>query len=117
MFPLVAEAVATVQPVETLGYVSCGHIESDESGAMNVWLAAALRCRSPTTAWAVTSRSTTCAIVRRSRSPTVRLQAAFHKLAELALRTIAIMHGTSFEGDGRQAFLDLARGYAEFAAA
>src|SRR3954447_19896129 len=41
MFPLVAEAVASVVPVESLRWLSFGHVESDESGAMNMWLAAA----------------------------------------------------------------------------
>src|SRR4051812_42535461 len=41
MFPLVAEAVATVLPVDSLRWVSFGHVESDECGAMNMWLAAA----------------------------------------------------------------------------
>src|SRR5881227_1909207 len=41
MFPLVAEAVARVLPVETLRWVTFGHVESDECGAMNMWLAAA----------------------------------------------------------------------------
>jgi flavorubredoxin len=41
LFPLVAEAVATVIPVETMRWISFGHVESDECGAMNAWLAAA----------------------------------------------------------------------------
>jgi flavorubredoxin len=41
MFPLVAEAVATVLPVESLRWISFGHIEADESGSANMWLAAA----------------------------------------------------------------------------
>src|SRR4051795_12998131 len=41
MFPLVAEAVARVTPVETLRWISFGHLESDECGSMNMWLAAA----------------------------------------------------------------------------
>src|SRR5688572_13183572 len=41
LFPLVAEAVATVLPVESLRWVSFGHVEADECGAMNMWLAAA----------------------------------------------------------------------------
>jgi flavorubredoxin len=40
-FPLIAEAVAKVVPVETLRWITFGHVESDESGAMNMWLAAA----------------------------------------------------------------------------
>ena len=41
MFPLVAEAVATVMPVESMRWITFGHIESDECGSMNMWLAAA----------------------------------------------------------------------------
>ncbi len=41
MFPLVAEAVAKVVPVESLRWITFGHVESDECGAMNMWLAAA----------------------------------------------------------------------------
>ena len=41
LFPLVAEAVATVVPVESLRWVSFGHVESDECGSMNMWLTAA----------------------------------------------------------------------------
>lgn len=41
LFPLVAEAVATVIPVESLRWISFGHVEADESGSMNMWLAAA----------------------------------------------------------------------------
>jgi flavorubredoxin len=43
LFPLVAEAVARVIPVESLRWISFGHVEADESGAMNMWLAAAPR--------------------------------------------------------------------------
>jgi flavorubredoxin len=38
---LAAEAVATVIPVESLRWISFGHVEADECGAMNAWLAAA----------------------------------------------------------------------------
>ena len=41
MFPLVAEAVATVVPVESVRWITFGHIEADECGSMNMWLAAA----------------------------------------------------------------------------
>jgi flavorubredoxin len=41
MFPLVAEAVARVMPVDRLRWISFGHVESDECGAMNRWLAMA----------------------------------------------------------------------------
>lgn len=41
LFPAVAEAVGRVLPVERLRWLSFGHVESDECGAMNSWLAAA----------------------------------------------------------------------------
>jgi flavorubredoxin len=42
-FAAVAEAVATVTPVEGLRWITFGHLEADESGAMNSFLAAAPR--------------------------------------------------------------------------
>jgi flavorubredoxin len=41
MYPLVAEAISQVLPLETLRWISFGHVESDECGAMNLFLAAA----------------------------------------------------------------------------
>jgi flavorubredoxin len=41
LFPLVSEAVARVLPVEQLRWITFGHVEADECGAMNQWLAAA----------------------------------------------------------------------------
>ena len=41
MFPLVREAVASVLPVERLRYVGFSHVEADECGSLNEWLAAA----------------------------------------------------------------------------
>jgi flavorubredoxin len=40
-FPAVAEAIATVMPLERLRWITFGHVESDECGAMNEFLAAA----------------------------------------------------------------------------
>ena len=45
MFPSVSAAVAKVIPVERLRWISFGHVESDECGAMNQWLAAAPRAQ------------------------------------------------------------------------
>ena len=190
MFPLVAEAVAKIVPVEKLRYVSFGHVESDECGSMNMWLAAAPRsevafnglgcnvslndmCDRPPRAladgevldlggkrvrliatphvphgWeaqvmyeettgtllcgdlmtqlgagpALTSSDVVGAALEAERvfhasSLAPNTQATLRKLAELAPRTLAIMHGPSFEGDGRKALLDLAHGYAQLAAA
>jgi flavorubredoxin len=41
MFPLVSQAIATIVPVERLRWIGFGHVESDECGAMNEFLAAA----------------------------------------------------------------------------
>ncbi len=41
MFALVREAVASVLPVERLRYIGFSHVEADECGSLNEWLAAA----------------------------------------------------------------------------
>lgn len=41
LFPLTREAIASVMPVETLRYVAFSHVEADECGALNDFLAAA----------------------------------------------------------------------------
>ena len=41
MFPLFLEAVRSLMKVEDLRWLSFGHVEADECGAMNLWLAAA----------------------------------------------------------------------------
>ncbi|MDX9974951.1 MAG: MBL fold metallo-hydrolase [FCB group bacterium] len=41
MFPLVREAVAGVMPVKNLRYIAFSHVEADECGALNEWLAVA----------------------------------------------------------------------------
>jgi flavorubredoxin len=41
MFPLVCAAVSTIMPIDKLRWISFGHVESDECGAMNQWLEAA----------------------------------------------------------------------------
>jgi flavorubredoxin len=43
MFPLVTEAVGRILPVDRLRWIAFGHVESDECGSMNQWLAAAPR--------------------------------------------------------------------------
>jgi flavorubredoxin len=43
MFPLVAEAVSKVVPIEKLRWITFGHVEADECGSMNQWLDAAPR--------------------------------------------------------------------------
>ncbi len=41
LFPLVREAVASVLPLERLRYIAFSHVEADECGSLNEWLAAA----------------------------------------------------------------------------
>jgi flavorubredoxin len=184
MFPLVAEAVATVVPVEALRWISFGHVEADECGSMNMWLAAApssqvafgalgcdvslndlcdrrplalaegavldlggKRLRQISTPhvphgweaqvlWEETTGTLLCGdlLTQTGSGPALTeddvLEAAleaegmFHatalaphtgsvlrSLADLEPRTLAIMHGSSFAGDGRQALHDLATAY------
>src|SRR5690606_6109776 len=41
LFPLVSEAVASIIALDSLRWISFGHVEADESGSMNEWLAVA----------------------------------------------------------------------------
>jgi len=41
MYPAVAAAAGRIMPLDRLRWISFGHVESDECGAMNAWLAAA----------------------------------------------------------------------------
>ncbi|MEQ1894588.1 MAG: MBL fold metallo-hydrolase [Planctomycetota bacterium] len=43
LFETVSKAVARVVPLETLRWIAFGHVEADECGSMNRWLAAAPR--------------------------------------------------------------------------
>ena len=43
LFPLVSEAVGRVMPVEQLRWITFGHVEADECGAMNLWLSGSPR--------------------------------------------------------------------------
>jgi flavorubredoxin len=43
LFPLVCEAVASLLPIERLRYIGFSHVEADECGSLNDWLAAASR--------------------------------------------------------------------------
>jgi flavorubredoxin len=43
MFPLVREAVASILPPEKIHYIAFSHVEADECGSLNEWLAAAPR--------------------------------------------------------------------------
>jgi flavorubredoxin len=190
MFPLVAEAVARVLPVESLRWITFGHVESDECGSMNMWLAAApgaqvahgalgcdislndmcdrppvplddgqvldvggKRLRQISTphvphGWEAqvlyeeTTGTLLCGDLLSQVGagpavttddvvgPALEAEAMFHAtcmapntgatlraLADLEPATLAIMHGSSFRGDGGRALRDLAAGYEELAAA
>ena len=41
LFPLISAAVKSVIPLDKLRWTTCSHVEADESGALNQWLAAA----------------------------------------------------------------------------
>jgi len=41
MFPAVSAAFSTITPIERLRWIAFGHVEADECGSMNLWLAAA----------------------------------------------------------------------------
>jgi flavorubredoxin len=45
MFPLVREAIASVLPIEKLRWIAFSHVEADESGAINEFLATAPNAR------------------------------------------------------------------------
>jgi len=189
LFPLVAEAVATIIPVETLRWISFGHVEADESGAANMWLAAAPQsevaygalgcdislndlCDRPPRAlqegevldlggkrvrqistphvphgWEAqvlfeeTTGTLLCgdlfsavgappALVEDDIvGPALAAEAVFHSsslapqtgavlrsLGDLHPTTLAVMHGASYRGDGKQALYDLASAYEALAA-
>ncbi|MBW3613936.1 MAG: MBL fold metallo-hydrolase [Actinobacteria bacterium] len=184
MFPLVAEAVAKVLPVESLRWITFGHVESDECGSMNMWLTSAPRsqvahgalgcdislndlCDRPPRALAegevldvggkrlrqistphvphgweaqVLYEETTGTLLcgdlfsQIGSGPALTTadvvdqamvaETMFHatslaphtadtlrSLGDLGPGTLAIMHGSSFQGDGKQALYDLADGY------
>ena len=178
LFPLVSAAVGRVIPVETLRWITFGHVEADECGSMNNWLEAAppaqvahgmtavmvslndLADRPPRgsrTARSSTSGASACVGSTRRTSPTVGKpaccsrrrparcspatsspppvkrpavrtptsepaiagEAMFHataltpataptirRLADLDVKTLALMHGPAFTGPGAAAIED-----------
>lgn len=183
MFPLVSEAVSRVIGLDRLRWIGFGHVEADECGSMNAWLAAApnaevvhgqvacdvslndLADRPPRAladeaaldlggrivrflytphvphGWEAgvffeeTTATLLCGDLLTQTGggpaitsgdvvgPALAAENAFHamsmapntaavleRLAGLGPRTLAIMHGSSFSGDGGQALRDLAAG-------
>ncbi|GAC1395983.1 MAG: hypothetical protein NVS4B6_03070 [Mycobacterium sp.] len=190
LFGLVSAAIGRVISLEKLRWISFGHLEADECGAMNLFLDAApnaeviqgpLACmlsltdmcdRPPVAAnlepdavhdigghrlrfiptphvphnweaglWFDETMSTLLAgdlfahvgkcpaltesdcvapaleaeAVFHATGLTTNLEPTLHQLAELNPRTLAIMHGSSFSGDGGAALRALADGYAALA--
>jgi flavorubredoxin len=184
MFPLVSDAAARVLPVHRLRWITFGHIEADECGSMNQWLAAAphaevahgvvgcmvslndLADRPPRPltdgelldlggkrvrhidtphvphAWEArvlyeeTTETLLCGDLfthlgsRRALTdddivePAIEAEMMFRysslapdtapvmrRLGDLAPKTLALMHGSSFTGDGAKALSDLANAY------
>jgi flavorubredoxin len=184
LFPLVAEAVAQVVPVASIRWITFGHVESDECGAMNMWLAAAPHsqvahgalgvdislndlCDRPPRAleegevidlggkrlrqistphvphgWEAqvlfeeTTGTLLCGdlfshvgappalVTDDVVDPAMAAEAMFHStalaphtaatlrgLGDLEPSTLAIMHGSSFQGDGKKALYELAAAY------
>jgi len=69
MFPAVHGAAAKLIPIESLRWITFGHVESDECGSMNQWLEAAPEATVKSVAW---SRSTISQTGLRERSRTAR---------------------------------------------
>ncbi len=188
LFPLVSEAINQVVPLEKLRWISFGHVEADECGAMNLLLATApnaevihgaLACmvsltdlcdRPPVVAqeegvhdigghrlrfiptphvphnweaalWFDETTSTLfagdlfshtgrCPSLTESDcvAPALEAEEIFHatglttnlgptleQLAELCPTTLAIMHGSSYTGDGAAQLRSLGEGYAAMA--
>ena len=184
MFPLVSDAAARVLPVERLRWITFGHIEADECGSLNQWLAAAphaevahgmvgctvslndLADRPPRPladgevldlggkrvrhidtphvphAWEarvlyeentetllcgdlftqlgngsaltdndIVEPAIQAEMIFRYSSRTPDTATVMRQLAGLAPKTLALMHGTSFHGDGATALSDLANAY------
>jgi flavorubredoxin len=187
LFPSVSAAAARVLPLERLRWIGFGHVEADECGSMNQWLAAApnaaivhgltgcmvsiqdLADRPPRAltdgtvlelggkrvryidtphvphGWeaCVLYEETTETLLGgdlfthlgdglpavtdadivgpalaaedmfKARALTPQTAPTIRKLAALEPRTIAVMHGSSFNGDGAAALNALADGYAQ----
>ena len=68
-FRATAAAVAGLVPLDRLRWLSFGHVEADECGAMNLYLAAAPHLQVAFGAWAARSRSRTSPTGAPCRSP------------------------------------------------
>ena len=138
MFPLISDAVARIRPVEDLRWITFGHVEADECGGMNQWLAAAPRAQvahgwEARVLYEETSGTLFCGdlfthlgngpalVTTDIVQPAIDAELMFHamtmapntapvltRLADLQPTTLALMHGSSFTGDGGAALRNLA---------
>ena len=186
LFPLISEAVRRVVPLEKLRWTTCSHVEADEAGALNEWLAAApnatpahgqigcniwltdmanrppralkndevldiggkkvrwldtphvphnwdagliyeettgtLFCSDlftqvgpakPTTESDIVAPAIAASDRLPFMPPTPMAEGTLRRLADLKPRTIALMHGPTFKGDGAAALTGLADHYAK----
>ena len=124
MFPLNREALSRIIPPEKLRWVAFGHYEADECGAMNEWLAVAPNAQ-------VAHGHTGCLVSLNDmadRAPRVLADGEVIELGrgkrvryidtphtphgwDAGVRTLALMHGPSFSGDGAGALRALAEDY------
>jgi flavorubredoxin len=188
LYPLVSAAISQIVPLDTLRWISFGHVEADECGAMNLFLADApaaevihgpLACmvslndladRPPVVAtdepldlghhrlrfiptphvphgWEsgiwfdettrtlfsgdlfthigdvpaiteddIVEPALVAESIFHSTSMSPNLVPTLHELADLAPTTLAVMHGSSYRGDGATQLRSLAAGYAAAAA-
>ncbi len=127
LFPLISDAVKRVVPLNKLRWTTCSHVEADESGALNQWLAAApnastLFCSDLFTQMGPHTPTTESDIVEPAIAvsdrlpympPTALIEPTLRRLAALKPTTIALMHGPAFKGDGAAALSALADHYAK----
>ncbi len=72
LYPSVSAAVSKLLPLDTLRWITFGHVEADESGSMNRWLAAAPRAQVAHGAMGCFVQIDISPTVRRGRSTTGR---------------------------------------------
>jgi hypothetical protein len=88
MFPLVREAVGSVMPPDRLRYIAFSHVEADECGSLNEWLATARArclCAARSQRWYRSTISPTgphgrSAMARRCRSANIRCAGSIRRI-------------------------------------
>lgn len=103
-----AAAVSAIVPLETLRWVSFGHVEADECGALNQWLAAAPHASPTYPAATPVSIVVADEADDPAHSLTPSSAAQLRALATLEPATLAPMHGPAQQGDGARSLASLA---------